>query len=504
MKTKINGKIILLGCGGVGSGTLYYLTDFFDFKPKQVYFIDKDPKVVEFPTTKRLIEKGYTFINYTITRYNFPDLLEKIIRVKAYDIVIDLTTCTETNEILMECRSRRILYFNTSIEDDHILSGKQTCPIDSTIFLQHYNIQLIAEKTRRISDNITTIIECGMNPGLISICVKQGILDIADRVIEKGLANDKLKEYRIRSDFHNIAKELKIRTIHCSEIDTQIPKKEINHDFINTWSAVGLITEGIEPAEIAIGTHERIIPFKNDNVMEPIPQMLVTRIAGEQIKCKSLVPLKINEETNEVEFTSIVGSVIHHGESQNLSNYLGDFDYAPTTHYVYQLNPITEMMMNYYTTDELVEISKDPERWKVLNIYDDGVEGYDNVGAMFALEEDPLNIMEQNATSMPFYYWTGSILSTEYTKNVLDDQYFTPTVIQVVVTLLASVCWAIENPHKGLCYAEDIDHDYIMHYAKKYLNMHSLVAPNNLIDGYTLEKLIINNEKIEYTKRDDL
>ena len=221
-------KFIFFGCGGVSKCCIYYLPQFFNINYNQVTVIDKDPNSFNFPTVKNAIKKGATIIHYTITRHNIQNLLDNIIKVNKYDIIIDLTTNTPTYTFLKECRIRKLLYINTSIEDDKKLNVKKNCPIENSIFLQHINLQSINNKTSNNNDNITSIIEFGMNPGLISVFVKRGIIDISKMVLKHQIKNKsinkKLLVHYKNKDHKNLAQLLDIKAIHCSEIDTQLPQ----------------------------------------------------------------------------------------------------------------------------------------------------------------------------------------------------------------------------------------------------------------------------------------
>lgn len=63
-------------------------------------------------------------------------------------------------------------------------------------------------------------------------------------------------------DSKRIAHHLGLDTIHVSEIDTQVMKNipENCKTFINTWSVIGLLEEGCEPAQAGWGTHEKTVP----------------------------------------------------------------------------------------------------------------------------------------------------------------------------------------------------------------------------------------------------
>jgi len=56
-----------------------------------------------------------------------------------------------------------------------------------------------------------------------------------------------------------MAYHMGLDTVHISEIDTQV-MKNITKDcktFIDTWSVIGLLEEGCEPAQAGWGTHEK-------------------------------------------------------------------------------------------------------------------------------------------------------------------------------------------------------------------------------------------------------
>ncbi len=53
-----------------------------------------------------------------------------------------------------------------------------------------------------------------------------------------------------------------MKGIHIAERDTQRSKNPKPLDvFINTWSVDGFISEGLQPAELGWGTHEKKLPY---------------------------------------------------------------------------------------------------------------------------------------------------------------------------------------------------------------------------------------------------
>jgi len=99
-----------------------------------------------------------------------------------------------------------------------------------------------------------------MNPGLISHFALKGILDIC-KLVFKHKEDPELKGYYDKSDFAHMAKYLGLEVIHISEIDNQHANIHIDDDmFVNTWSCVGFLDEGLKPPEIGWGTHEKTLP----------------------------------------------------------------------------------------------------------------------------------------------------------------------------------------------------------------------------------------------------
>jgi homospermidine synthase len=302
-----------------------------------------------------------------------------------------------------------------------------------------------------------------------------------------------------------MAKLLGIRVIHCSEIDTQIPKTnsytepfgenfdiEKNKDkLLNTWSCLGLIDEGIEPFEVTLGTHENVEKildkFHKSNFFE---QHLVVDKPGYLTKFKSVVPSKINADKT-IMFEEFVGRSVHHGESISLNRFLSDETYSPTIHYVYKVSPLTDKYLESKTSKQLVNQGQTEAHigWHVMNMYDDKIDGYDNIGALFILEKNPMTLNNE-----PFMFWTGSILNTEYTKTELNDKYFGPTSIQVMAGVLSGLSYIVENKELGLMYGEDVPEDYIIEKCKKFLGIFYCGKINEKINlDYHMENLLLSN-----------
>ena len=105
---------------------------------------------------------------------------------------------------------------------------------------------------RRKPGGTTAVSCCGANPGMVSWFVKQALLNVAGDI---GL---KFKEPKTREGWGRLAKKVGLKGIHIAERDTQRAKRPKPLEvFVNTWSVEGFLSEGMQPAELGWGTHEK-------------------------------------------------------------------------------------------------------------------------------------------------------------------------------------------------------------------------------------------------------
>ena len=109
----------------------------------------------------------------------------------------------------------------------------------------------------------TAIIEHGANPGLVSHFAKQALTEIAAAMLRDGLAADPagLEDALSGEAYNRLALLTGTKVIHIAERDTQISNvPKATDEFVNTWSVEGFYEEGVAPAELGWGTHERRLP----------------------------------------------------------------------------------------------------------------------------------------------------------------------------------------------------------------------------------------------------
>ena len=111
----------------------------------------------------------------------------------------------------------------------------------------------------------TAVVEHGANPGLVSHFTKQALTEIATSCSPRDSAGDapgRSSELALAEGrFNELAMLTGTKVIHIAERDTQITNvpKETN-EFVNTWSVEGFYEEGVAPAELGWGTHEKRLP----------------------------------------------------------------------------------------------------------------------------------------------------------------------------------------------------------------------------------------------------
>src|SRR3546814_1337308 len=94
---------------------------------------------------------------------------------------------------------------------------------------------------------------------MVSWFVKQALLNIAaDTNLDAGLDAGAPAG---REDWARLMQRLGVKGIHIAERDTQRAREpRPMNQFWNTWSVEGFIAEGLQPAELGWGTHEKWMP----------------------------------------------------------------------------------------------------------------------------------------------------------------------------------------------------------------------------------------------------
>lgn len=434
-------KILIIGYGSVSKCTLPILLKHVKTTPRNITIIDFADKRKEL---QPWIKKGVKYFQEKITPINIAQILSKY--VSTGGLIIDLAWNISCNDILTWCHDNKVLYVNTSIEEWDPYAGiHNKSPFKKSLYYRHMLLRDMVSKWK--NESVTAVVDHGANPGLISHFTKKGIVDIAEKALRDKTTQKKqkttLEKLLHERKYANLAMELGIKVIHCSERDTQITNrpKEVD-EFVGTWSIEGLREEGISPAEMGWGTHEKDLPYlANVAPYGPKNQIFLSQM-GMNTWVRSWIP---NQE--------IIGMVIRHGEAFTISDRLtvwknGKAIYRPTVHYAY--------MPCHETLSSLHELrARNYELQPKMRIMDDEItRGDDILGAL---------LMGHKYNS----WWTGSILSIDEARRLVPHQ--NATTMQVAIGVVSALTWMIENPHKGVCVPDDLPHDHVLNISKPYL-----------------------------------
>ncbi|MFM9132959.1 MAG: saccharopine dehydrogenase NADP-binding domain-containing protein [Actinomycetota bacterium] len=301
----------MLGCGSVAQCTIPLLIDDLGIAPASIH-------VVDFVDNRHRIagplSKGVSYETGRLTRENMDEFLSS--RCSDGDILLDLAWNIDCPTILQWCFDHNVRYLNTSVEVwDPYEDLAATHPLERTLYVRHQELRRLKQRWGR--NGATAVLEHGANPGLVSHFVKRALAEMTARMLADGTATGaraaSMESALAAGEFNRLAMLTGTKVIHISERDTQlaVEPKRVN-EFVNTWSVDGLYEEGIAPAELGWGTHERTLP-RNAWVHEddgPRNQICIAR-PGMETWVRSWVPAG-----------EIRGMVVRHGEAYTMSDHL--------------------------------------------------------------------------------------------------------------------------------------------------------------------------------------
>ncbi len=432
-------KIFILGCGSIAQCSLPLILKHIDIKPSHITVmdcLDNSGRISE------ELKRGVRYVQQRITKNNFQEILSQ--HMGEGDLFIDLSFGVSSLAMIEWCHNTRCLYLNAAVElweDDNNLL---TTLSEQTLYPRQMALRQFLGS--RSPSGPTAIIDHGANPGIVSHLTKQGLADLASYFLQKKPNDPRANDIRTaleKEQFPNLSYLLGVKTIHISEKDTQISNvpKDIN-EFVNTWSVPGFIEEGIAPAEMGWGTHEKVLPPGGMEHEDGPRNQIYLSQKGINTWVQSWVPSG-----------PIFGMVIRHGEAFTISDYLtvqknGNVTYRPTVHYAYR--PCDEAIHSLHELE--MRSFRAQNKQRILN--DEIVSGQDELGCL---------LMGHDFGS----WWIGSILDFNEASDLVPRQ--NATTVQVTSGILAAIVYMIKNPNQGLCQPEDLPYKKILEVAAPYL-----------------------------------
>lgn len=436
------GRVVVLGCGSVAQCVLPMLLDHFSWDPATVTVIESRSNRDRVASS---LARGVRYEQFEITRDNLTPTLAR--HLGDGDLLIDLAWNIDLSELLEWCRDHNVRYLNTSVEVWDPYDGPASVrPQERTLYWRHMALRRQLARWGA-NDGPSAVVEHGANPGLVSHFTKQALVDVAEAVLRDGLLVERralLTAALEGEDYAALSHLLDVRTIHIAERDTQITNepKQVG-EFVNTWSVDGFYEEGVAPAELGWGTHERTLPplGLTHSGEGPLNQICLAQMAH-----KTLVHSRVPSGP-------IMGMVIRHGEAFTICDHLTVWDggtaiYRPTVHYAYCPSDVAwasfiELEGNEYEY---------PERQRILN--DEIVSGRDELGAL---------IMGHPYRS----WWTGMLTTIDEARAVAPHQ--NATTVQVAASILGAVDWMLRAPREGVRVPDELPWRDVLNVARPYV-----------------------------------
>jgi homospermidine synthase len=423
------GKLVFVGFGSVGQGVLPLLLRHLKLARSDVMIITADERGAD-----EAARYGVKFTVNPLTRGNYRVVLEPMLQPG--DFLLNVSVDVSSVALIELCQKRGALYLDTCIEP---WAGGYTDTRVSPSMRSNYALREAAlALNQRHRAGPTAVLTHGANPGLISHFVKHALLDIAHDT------GAQAAKPATREQWAGLAERLGVRVIHIAERDTQsaIPSKRVG-EFVNTWSVDGFVGEGLQPAELGWGTHEKYFPADGKRHDFGSNCAIYLQRPGASTRVRTWTP-------REGPFH---GFLITHGESISISDYLtlqnGDrARYRPTVHYAY--HPCDATIASVH---ELAG-----KNWKLQDmrrvLMSDIQDGIDEIGAL----------LMGHAKGA---YWFGSQLSVQEARKLAP--YNNATTLQVSCAILGAIVWALENPRRGVIDPDEMDFERVLEIAAPYL-----------------------------------
>ena len=423
-----HGRLVIVGFGSIGPGVLPLILRHIDLDPAKITIVtaeDRGHNVAD--------EYGIRFIKEPLTRDNYRRVLEPIL--SAGDFLLNVSVDVSSLALIEFCRDRDILYLDTCIEP---WIGGYTDVSLSPSLRSNYAYREEALKLRRKGGSATAVITHGANPGLVSHFLKQALINLAR---DCGRAIDKPTN---RAEWAALMQKLSVKVVHIAERDTQVPEvpKRVG-EFVNTWSIEGFVGEGCQPAELGWGSHERTLPLGGKHHEFGCGAAIYLNRPGASTRVRTWTPTE----------GPFHGFLITHGEAISIADYFtvaeqGDVRFRPTVHYAY--HPCDDAVLSIH---ELAGKNWHMQPNKRL-LMDEIVGGVDELGVL---------LMGHDKCS----YWFGSQLSIREARALCPHN--NATSLQVTVSVLAGMIWAMENPRAGIIEPDELDFERILEICMPYL-----------------------------------
>ncbi|HMB48842.1 MAG TPA: homospermidine synthase [Afifellaceae bacterium] len=432
---RIEGPVVIIGFGSIGRGFLPLIERHFDFDRERLTVIAPDDG-----DRQLLDERGITFLHQALTAENYRQVLEPLLtKGEGQGFCVNLSVDTSSLEIMRMCRQIGVLYIDTVVEPwPGFYFARDVVSADRTNYALRKTVR---DEKARSPGGTTAISCCGANPGMVSWFVKQALVDICGEVgldFEEPGADD-------REGWARLMMKAGVKGIHIAERDTQRARspKPLGA-FWNTWSVEGFLSEGLQPAELGWGSHEKWMPENACNQKDGSNVSIFLDQPGGNTRVRTWCP------TPGAQY----GFLVTHDESVSIADFFtvgsgNSPEFRPTVHYAY--HPCNDAVLSLH---EMFGNGGNAQSEHHILDENEIVDGVDELGVL-------LYGHDRNA------YWFGSQLSIEETRQLAP--YQNATGLQVTSAVMAGMVWALENPQAGIVEPDEMDYRRCLEVQTPYL-----------------------------------
>lgn len=439
----IDGPIVMIGFGSIGRGTLPLIERHFTFDKSRMVIIDPNP---EGQNADIAAKHNVRFIREAVTRENYKEMLSPLLKNGGgQGFCVNLSVDTSSLDIMKLCRQIGALYIDTVVEP--WLGFYYDTKAGNAARTNYVLREAVQAEKRKSKGGPTAVSACGANPGMVSWFVKQALVNLSK---DLGLEFVTPKP-NDRDGWARAMKNAGVKGIHVAERDTQRTKAAKPLDtFWNTWSVEGLISEGLQPAELGWGTHEKWKPKTARKHKKGCKAAIYLEQPGANTRVRTWAPAPGPQ----------YGFLVTHNEAISIADYFtvkdrrkdgkkGKVIYRPTCHYAY--HPCNHAILSLH---EMFGAAGKPQA--TFHVLDENEisDGSDELGIL-------LYGHEKNA------YWYGSRLSIEEARKLAP--YQNATGLQVTSAVITGMVWALENPKAGIVEADEMDFQRCIDIQRRYL-----------------------------------
>lgn len=435
---EITGPVVMIGFGSIGRGTLPLIERHFKYDRARMVVVDPHPD----GDGIAILEKhGVRHVKEELTPKNFRKVLKPLLTEGGgQGFCVNLSVDTSSLDIMKLCRQLGVLYIDTVVEP---WLGFYTDAKAGNAARTNYALRETVRTEKRKNPGGTTAVSCcGANPGMVSWFVKKALVDLST---DLGIKVDEPGQHD-REGWARLMKKAGVKGIHIAERDTQRARHPKPLDvFWNTWSVEGFVAEGLQPAELGWGTHEKWKPANAKRQRKGNKAAIYLEQPGANTRVRSWCP------TPGAQY----GFLVTHNESISIADFFtvrdrdGKVTYRPTCHYAY--HPCNDAVLSLH--EMFGRAGRPQESFHVLdeNEIEDGI---DELGVLVYGHR-------KNA------YWYGSQLSVEETRRLAP--YQNATGLQVTSAVLAGMVWALEHPEAGIVETDEMDYRRCLEVQMPYL-----------------------------------